>query len=108
MAIACARSVDDGAGASSGPTSDHRPAPAGGPLRRSAPGRGRVPGLGRFARAPATYARSGASVSFVTSPDHTSSHSASSTIRSSAVFEAATRSGQNDAPCVSSHERIAA
>ena len=43
-ARACARSVAAGAGCRSPATSDHRPAPAGGPARRSAPGRGRCPG----------------------------------------------------------------
>ena len=60
-------------------TSDQRPAASGGPSAVSRPGRGRaVERAGRRQRS----ARSGANVSFVTSPAHTRSHSASRTSRS--------------------------
>ena len=99
-ARACARSVGAGAGCRSPATSDHRPAPAGGPVRRSAPGLGVCPGrvVRIFAEAPRTNDRSGARVSFVTSPAQTRSHSAARRRRSSAVPAAVTSSDQNDAP----------
>ena len=64
-------------------TSDHRPAPAGGPSRDSRPGRGRRV-LGAVRRGlPDSCARTGANESFVTWPAHTRSHSAASTVGSS-------------------------
>ena len=59
-------------------TSDQRPAASGGPSAVRRPGRGRWSFAGRFQR----RARSGAKVSFVTSPAQTRSQSASSTSRS--------------------------
>ena len=88
-------------------TRDHRPAPAGGPTRVSRPGRGRPPPrpvVERRREAAPTAARSGFSVSFVTSPAHTRSHRAASTFRSdasaspTAATALATSCGQNDAP----------
>src|SRR5439155_1454888 len=92
-------------------TSDHRPAPAGGPARRSGPGRGRCPRPAprvdrRRAPAPPIDARSGARVSFVTSPAHTRSQRARSSAASLAVPAASTRSGQNEAPREASRSRI--
>ena len=75
----------DRRGAVIGATSDHRPAPSGGPRVVSRPTRGRRAAscppprcAGRFQRS----ARSEANVSLVTSPAHTRSHRASSTGRS--------------------------
>src|SRR3954453_20001561 len=102
MARAWATSVEVGAarpglGTRHGATDAHRPAPAGGPRRDSRPGRGRprraaapeppvaplAPDDDRRPDGAATKARSGASESLVTSPAHTRSHSAVSTVGSS-------------------------
>ena len=99
IAWACTRSVREGVGTGDAPvpsspsastragassTSDHRPAASGGPSDVRRPWRGRESRAGRFQR----RARSGANVSFVTSPAQTRSHSASSASRSVRAPEA--------------------
>ena len=87
----------------------HRPAAAGGPprLESAGPRRRRPPDDERRRADPAVNARSAASVSFVTSPAQTSSHSASSVSLSFAESTSAATWRKNIAPRSSSAARTA-
>src|SRR5205814_8314422 len=85
---------------------DHRPSLPGGPARRERNERPRNCLREPPEAGPRTYARSGASVSLVTSPDQTRSHSASTISRGNAPVSRA-RSEKKSAARRSSRSRTA-
>ena len=108
--MACAATVLVGAGSNNGATRLQRPAPAGGPMRFSRPGRGRERGMlraGALVLAPCNTARSGASESLVTWPAHTRSHNAANVSPSVALGVAMRTCPQKLAPRSANCERMA-